>query len=261
MSDDNTNDQQPRPKGTALVIGGSGGLGAEISKRLVSEFDTVVVTYRANAARADKLVADLNLAGRAECCALDVCDRRATEAVIADIGRRSAPLSAVVFASGVDIAQPFVAEISAEQWREVIESELIGFINVTAATLPIFRAQKAGVFVNIGTFGTHWYPPGDALSAVPKAGTEQLCRAIAREEGRFGIRANVVAPGIIEAGIGARLISETLSPEVWKQLRKRVALRRFGEPRDIAEAVAFLASERSRYITGVTLIVDGGMHI
>lgn len=88
-----------------------------------------------------------------------------------------------------------------------------------------------------------------------------LCRAVAREEGRYGIRANVVAPGIIEAGIGAKLMKDTFSPEIWQQQRKRVPLRDFGRTSDLAEAVAFLASERARYITGVTLIVDGGMHL
>lgn len=250
-----------REHGTALVIGGSGALGRAICQRLACEYESLFFTYRTNTNSANELRAELSKTVRAECAPLDVRDRAAVEGVTKRAAADYGPLRSVIFASGVSIEQPFVSEITPDQWREVIESELLGFTNVVAAALPIFREQKGGAFVNIGTFATRWYPPGDALSAVPKAGTEVLCRAIAREEGRYGIRANVVAPGIIEAGIGAKLMKETFSPDIWEQQRKRVPLRDFGQPDDIAEAVAFLASGRARYITGVTLIVDGGMHL
>jgi 2-hydroxycyclohexanecarboxyl-CoA dehydrogenase len=247
--------------GAALIIGGSGALGRAICQRLALEFDGVFFTYRTNVNSAKELMTELGRVARSGCASLDVRNRAAVEEVVRYVATDFGALETVIFASGVTIEQPFVSEIAPDQWREVIESELLGFTNVVAATLPIFREQKRGAFVNIGTFATHRYPPGDALSAVPKAGTELLCRAIAREEGRYGIRANVVAPGVIEAGVGARLLKETFSPEVWELQRKRVPLRGFGQPVDVAEAVAFLASSRARYITGVSLIVDGGMHL
>src|SRR3546814_2837696 len=104
-------------------------------------------------------------------------------------------------------------------------------------------------------------PPGDALSSVPKAGIESLGRAIAKEEGRFGIRANMVAPGIIDAGLGAAFLKDLYNPDIWETQRQRTALRRFGTGEEIAEAVRFLACERARYITGQTLIVDGGFSL
>lgn len=251
----------PKEQGAALVIGGSGALGRAICQRLAREFESVFFTYRTNANSANELAEKLRKTVRAGCASLDVRDRAAVGDVTSRVAADYGPLKSVIFASGVNIEQPFVSEITPDQWREVIESELLGFTNVVAAALPFLREQKGGAFVNIGTFATRWYPPGDALSAVPKAGTEVLCRAVAREEGRYGIRANVVAPGIIEAGIGARLMKTTFSPDVWEQQRKRVPLRDFGQTSDIAEAVAFLASRRARYITGMTLIVDGGMHL
>ncbi len=250
-----------RTDGAAFVFGGSGGLGSAICRRLATDHAGVFFSYRSNAAAAEALRAELATTGAAGCSQVDVRDPTTIAAALARAEAELGPIEAAVFASGANIDQPFVSEIASAQWREVIEAELLGFINVVAAVLPLFRSRNRGAFVNVGTFATRWYPPGDALSAVPKAGTEMLCRAVAREEGRYGIRANTVAPGIIEAGLGARLIDSLFSDEIWEQQRKRVALRRFGRAEEVADAVAFLASEQSRYVTGVTLMVDGGMHL
>ena len=88
-----------------------------------------------------------------------------------------------------------------------------------------------------------------------------LGRAIAKEEGRYGVRANMVAPGIIDAGLGASFLKDLYTPEIWEAQRKRIALQRFGAAEEVAEAVAFLASDRARYITGQTLVVDGGLSL
>jgi 2-hydroxycyclohexanecarboxyl-CoA dehydrogenase len=125
----------------------------------------------------------------------------------------------------------------------------------------VFRAQGGGNFVIVVSVANYCYPPGDALSSVPKAAMEALGRAIAKEEGRFGIRANMVAPGIIDAGLGTAFMGSLYTPEIWDGQRKKIALQSFGEGRDIGEAIAFLASDRARYITGQTLIVDGGFSL
>jgi NAD(P)-dependent dehydrogenase (short-subunit alcohol dehydrogenase family) len=170
-------------------------------------------------------------------------------------------IGTVVFASGVAIEQPFVSKIGEDQWREVIETELIGLMRVVSAALPIFRTQGGGNFVIVVSVANYTFPPGDALSSVPKAGMEALGRAIAKEEGKFGIRANMVAPGIIDAGLGSHFLETLYSPDIWENQKKSVALRRFGTGEEIAEAIAFLASDRARYITGQTLIVDGGFSL
>jgi NAD(P)-dependent dehydrogenase (short-subunit alcohol dehydrogenase family) len=123
------------------------------------------------------------------------------------------------------------------------------------------RRQGGGTLVAITSFAIYSFPPGDAISAVPKAGIEMLCRAIAREQGRHAIRANAVAPGIINAGLGEQFQRKLFSPKVWQGQRKRVPLKRFGEAKEVAEAVAFLATERSSYVTGQTIIVDGGLRL
>src|SRR3546814_4312120 len=154
----------------------------------------------------------------------------------------------MVFAGGVPIGQPFVSKIDESDWREVIETELIGFTRVVAATLPVFRQQGSGNFVSVVSVAYYSYPPGDALSSVPKAGIESLGRAIAKEEGRFGIRANMVAPGMFDAGLGAAFLKDLYNPAIWETQRQRPALRRFGIAEESAEPATFLACDSARYV-------------
>ena len=238
----------------AFVVGGSGGLGSAICRCLAEEWDTVAIGYRSRADVAQALAEEIGV----QC---DLADADGVIKAIAGFAEKAGGIGTMIFAGGVSIEQPFVSKIGEAAWREVIETELIGFIRVVGAALPIFRRQQRGNFVSVVSVATHSYPPGDALSAVPKAGIEMLGRAIAKEEGRFGIRANMVAPGIIDAGLGATFLKDLYSPEIWETQRNRIALRRFGTGDEVAQAVAFLASEQARYITGQTLIVDGGFSL
>lgn len=245
--------------GAAFVVGGSGGLGGAICRALAPEWDQVIIGYRSNAERAGDLAAAIGPHAHAVQCDLADADmvRGAIDGAVERFGR----LGAMIFAGGVPIGQPFVSTIGEPAWREVIETELIGFTRVVSATLPHFRAGGGGAFVAVSSVANYAYPPGDALSSVPKAAIESLCRAVAKEEGRANIRANAVAPGIIDAGLGAGFLKTLYTPDVWEAQRRRIALRRFGSGEEIAEAVAFLASDRARYITGQTLIVDGGFSL
>jgi 2-hydroxycyclohexanecarboxyl-CoA dehydrogenase len=246
-------------RGCAFVVGGSGGLGSAICRALAAEWETVVVGYRANGDAASATAAAIGPAAHAMRC--DLSDSTSVAAAIAEADARFGGIGTMVFASGVPIGQPFVSQTTEPAWREVIETEIIGFTRVVAATLPVFRRQGHGNFVAVVSVANYAYPPGDALSAVPKAAIESLGRAIAKEEGRFGIRANMVAPGIIDAGLGAAFLKDLYDPQIWEAQRQRIALRRFGSGDEIADTVAFLASERARYITGQTLIVDGGFSL
>ena len=242
----------------AFVVGGSGGLGSAICRALAAEWDHVVVGYRNGRDKAEEIAGAIDGGVAVRC---DVTDADSVSSSIADAAARFGGIGTMVFAGGVAIGQPFVSRIDEAGWREVIETELIGFTRVVAAALPVFRKQRAGNFVSVVSVANYSYPPGDALSSVPKAGIEALGRAIAKEEGRYGIRANMVAPGIIDAGLGAAFLQTLYTPEVWEAQKQRIALRRFGSDDEIAEAVAFLASDRARYITGQTLIVDGGFSL
>lgn len=246
-------------RGAAFVVGGSGGLGSAICRALSTEWEGVAIGYRSGQAAAQALADDLPCPTLPVLC--DLSDAASIVSAIQSAASRFGTIGTMVFASGVEIGQPFVSQIGEDQWREVIETELIGFTRVVAATLPIFRTQGHGNFVSVVSVATTVFPPGDALSAVPKAAIEMLGRAIAKEEGRYNIRANMVAPGIIDAGLGAAFLKELYSPEIWETQRKRIALQKFGIGTDIADAVAFLASDKASYITGQTLVVDGGFSL
>lgn len=244
-----------------LIVGATGGLGQAATMALAEDFDGLALTYRSSKAEAEKLCASLPASCKGWPVSCDLADPASVQSAIADAAAQLGSIDAVVFASGVAIEQPFVSQIGESQWREVIETELIGLTRVVAEILPIFRAQKHGNLVIVVSVANYTFPPGDALSSVPKAGMEALGRAIAKEEGKFGIRANMVAPGIIDAGLGTHFLQTLYSPEVWEQQKKAIALRRFGTGREVAEAVRFLASDRSAYITGQTIIVDGGFSL
>jgi NAD(P)-dependent dehydrogenase (short-subunit alcohol dehydrogenase family) len=245
----------------AFVIGATGGLGHASALALAREWPGIALGFRSNRDKAQAIADELppGCIGLPVHC--DLTDAASITAALAAATDCFGAIGTVVFASGVAISQPFVGQIGEAQWREVIETELIGLTRVVAATLPLFRAQRAGNFVIVVSVANYAYPPGDALSSVPKAAMESLGRAVAREEGRHGIRANMVAPGIIDSGLGAAFLQDLYTPEIWQTQRKRVALQRFGQGAEIAEAVAFLSSPRASYITGQTLIVDGGFSL
>jgi NAD(P)-dependent dehydrogenase (short-subunit alcohol dehydrogenase family) len=245
----------------AFVVGATGGLGRSACLALARDWDAIALGYHSSLAKATALARELP----ASCSGLpvhcDLSDFQSIEQAIALAQQSLGEIGTLVFASGLAIEQPFVSTILEEQWREVLEVELLGLARVVRATLPIFRAQGHGNFVTIVSVANYRYPPGDALSSVPKAGMESLGRAIAKEEGRFNIRANMVAPGIIDAGLGREFLQSMYTPDIWESQKRAIPLRRFGVGADIGEAVAFLASDRSRYMTGQTLIVDGGFSL
>jgi NAD(P)-dependent dehydrogenase (short-subunit alcohol dehydrogenase family) len=235
----------------AVVIGGSGGLGRAICRRLAEGGDDLVLTYRGNATAAEEAAAGARAAGRSvEVRRLALEDEAAVSALFA--GR---DVDTVVHAAGAPIEQPFVGEIEPAVWRRVVDAEVHGFFHLVRAALPSLRRTR-GSIVAITSAGLLRYPPRDALSVAPKAAITALVVAVAREEGRHGVRANCVAPGVIEAGIFLRLREGTFRQDELDAMRRNTALRRFGSADDVAGAVAFLA--RAPFVTGQTLAVDGG---
>ncbi len=248
------------PNGVALVIGGTGGAGAEISRKFAENGTDVVLTYHKNVDKAAEVMAEIEALGqKADSRQLTIGDGAGVEVVIKDIAGAHGRIHSIVVAAGSDIKQPYIAEITREQWNEVVSQDMNGFFNVVYAGIPHFRANGGGSFVHIGSAGHDRWPERDALSVVPKAAIESLVIGIAREEGKHNIRANSVLLGVIETGIFLRLKAEGVFDKAWEDaVKDGLAIKRFGAPEEVAEAVVFLSSNKAAYVTGQRISVSGG---
>jgi 3-oxoacyl-[acyl-carrier protein] reductase len=207
-------------------------------------------------------VADAEAAGRrAAAWPLALEDVGATAAFAAEVAEHFGAVHTLVHAAGLYVDQLHMSRVTPEQYRRHLLGEASGFFNIVHPLLPSLRAQR-GPIVAVSTMATRRFPIKDGLSSSPKGAVEALVRALAAEEGRFGVRANCVGPGVLSDGM-AGLFAENgeMDEQALAAARSRVPLQRFGTAADIAEAVCFLASPRSSYITGQMLDVDGGYSV
>jgi NAD(P)-dependent dehydrogenase (short-subunit alcohol dehydrogenase family) len=247
------------PKGVALVVGGSGGIGSAIARGFAAEGVTLGITYRHRKAAADTVAEEIRDGG-GTCSAhqVDLGELQSVKACLDQLVAEHGQIHTIAHAAGTHIDQPYVSQLTPEQWRNTMDWDVNGFFHMVHAALPHLRKSQ-GSIVFVSSAGLKRFPPGDVLSVAPKGAIEALVRGIAREEGRYGIRANNVAVGVVDAGMFPKLVERgELSQEWIDAAMCNTPLRRFGTPEEIADAAVFLASSRARYITGQTLFVDGG---
>jgi len=251
------------PEGAALVFGGSGGLGGAVALEFARAGSAVALAYHGNRARAEEMAGVIGQTGvETSIVQADLVERSSVEAAIASAVERHGRIHSIVFAAGPLVAQVYMSQVTAQQWREAFAIEVDGFFNVVQAALPHFRAAGGGSFVHIGSAGDRLWPGKDGLSVVPKAANEAFVRGIAREEGRFGIRANSVLVGVIAGGMFDKLDAIGHFDDAWKNAtNKALSIKRYGKPAEIGHAAVFLASERAAYITGEQISVSGGFGI
>ncbi len=248
------------PAGAVLVVGGSGGIGQAVAMEFARAGTDVALTYNKKQDVAEKVAEQIRALGRkATVHQLTIGDAARCEAVVDEAAQAHGRLHTVMVGAGTLTYQVYINEMTVEQWRTVVEQDLSGFFNVVRATLPRMKAWGGGSYVHLGSAGHLRWPDRDVLSVAPKAAIEALITGIAREEGRYNIRANTVLVGVIEAGMFLELTKRGEFPQAWVDaVHQNLALKRWGKPEEIGHAAVFLASNKALYVTGQRIAVAGG---
>ncbi len=239
---------------SAVVTGGSRGIGRAIVLRLAAQGADVAFSYRGNADAAAETAAAVESLGRRGLAVQgDVSQPEAADALIKAALDAFGKVDILVNNAGIT-RDDLIMRMSIEDWRSVLETNLFGaFYAIKAVTRPMLRA-KSGRVINITSVSGQAGQMGQANYSSAKAGLIGLTKATARELASRGITCNAVAPGFVDTEL-TRDLSEALK----EQIRERTPLGRFGTTEEIANAVAFLASDEAAFITGQVLAVDGGL--
>ena len=235
----------------ALVTGGSGGIGAAICRRLAADGHHVIVHANRSLDKAEAVVTAIRAAGgSAEAVAFDVTDRAATAAALETLLAAGA-IQILVNNAGIHADAVFPG-MSGEQWDSVLDVSLNGFYNVTQPlTMPMIRTRW-GRIVNISSVAGLTGNRGQVNYSAAKGALHAASKSLALELASRGITVNAVAPGIIATD----MIEGAFDAETIKQL---VPMKRAGQPEEVADLVAFLASDSAAYISGQVISINGGM--
>ncbi len=250
--------------GVVIVAGGSGGIGAAICKQFAASGLPVVFTYHSSESKARAVREEILAAGGD--CEYQRVDLSAAEEVdqfMAGVRKQYGRIGQVIYAAGPHFEFNYIGAIPNADWHRVVNADINGAFHLIQNSVQAFKAQDGGGnFVAVITSAVERVPTKDIMSAAPKAAIEMLVRGVAKESGRFGIRANCVGPGWINAGLGKQALDEKLDEKARQTiLRSVIPLQRFGEADDIAWATLFLCSKQAGFITGQSLAVDGGAQV
>lgn len=241
----------------SIVTGAGRGIGRGIAEKLASEGAIVVVTDvdEQSAVNTAKEL-DGGEAGRHLGLRVDVTDRESVAAMVATVTDRFGRIDVLINNAGWDKVGPFVDSNEAD-WDRVIAINLYGVFNTAKAVLPIMAAQGHGHVVNLGSDAGRVGSSGEAVYSAAKGGVIAFTKAIAREMARSQVNVNVVCPGPTDTPLFASIGGD--NPKLRDALTRAIPLRRLADPSDLANAVAFFASDEASYITGQTVSVSGGL--
>ena len=230
---------------SALVTGASRGIGRAIAVELASAGASVVVGYRSGGEEANAVAAEIG--GRA--VQADVADAEDAKRLVEEAG----DVDILVNNAGLT-RDTLIARMSDEDWRSVIDTNLGGVFNTCRAVVRGMMRRRSGAIVNVSSIVGLRGNPGQTNYSASKAGIIGFTKALARELGSRGVRANVVAPGYVSTRL-----TDAIAEELQQQMLAATPLGRFGDPEDVATAVRFLCSDEASFITGEVLLVDGGL--
>jgi 3-oxoacyl-[acyl-carrier protein] reductase len=236
----------------AVVTGASRGIGAAVAKRLAQDGASVALVYKSNRQAAEEVAKSIrSTGGQADIYQADVSDERSTQNMIREVVAKSGKIDILANIAGVFHGAP-AGEITREQFQEEFAHNTWSVIAATQAALPYFPASGGSV-INVSTSLVHEPVPTSTVYSASKAAVETITLGFARELGARKIRVNAVAPAITRTDMTSGLPKDHLQLET-----SLTPLGRLAEPEDIADVVAFLASDDSRWVTGRTILTDGG---
>lgn len=240
-------------KKTVLITGASRGIGRAAAEAFAKAGYDVAVNYNKSAETAETLCRELEkYSVKALPFQADVADKKAVEKMSAEIEIAMGNVNVLVNNAGI-AEQALFTDITEKMWDRMFAVNVKGAYNCTQAVLPKMIHEKYGRIINISSM---WGISGASCEvhySAAKASLIGFTKALAKEVGLSGITVNCVAPGVIDTDMNGHL-----SPEIISELKEETPLNRIGAPRDVAETVLFLASEKASFITGQTISVDGG---
>lgn len=242
----------------AIVTGGSQGIGTAISLMLAEEGANVCLTYRKHKEEAEAVQDQIEAMGRkALCVKCDISSFSESEAVVKAAVEAFGRLDILVNNAGMNW-DGVCWKMTEEQWDRVLDVNLKGYFNFTRHAAPLFKDQKYGRIINVTSINGMRGKFGQSNYSASKAGIIGFTKAVAKELGGFGVTVNAVAPGLIET---AMLRDAEARDKIIDMAMAEIVLKRVGQPEDLANVVAFLASDKARHVTGDVIKVDGGQYI
>ncbi|HAS90558.1 MAG TPA: short-chain dehydrogenase [Desulfovibrio sp.] len=240
----------------ALVTGGGRGIGKAISHKLAAEGAEVILTYVSNCTNAKETAAEISKdGGKVRILQLEVSDADSVDAVVADITAKEGRLDVLVNNAGINDPQDF-DKITPEEWDRIMSVNLKGPFLCTQRCLQLLKNSKGASVVNIGSVSGQYGGPRTAHYAASKAGLISMTQVAARFGAGWNIRCNTVAAGLVVSDMADAGMQ---NPAVQKAA-ENVLLKRFAAASEVADSVAYLASDESSYITAQTINVNGGLY-
>lgn len=241
---------------SALVTGASRGIGRSIALQLAEEGYNVAVNYAGSKEKAEAVVEEIKAKGvDSFAIQANVADADEVKAMIKEVVSQFGSLDVLVNNAGIT-RDNLLMRMKEQEWDDVIDTNLKGVFNCIQKATPQMLRQRSGAIINLSSVVGAVGNPGQANYVATKAGVIGLTKSAARELASRGITVNAVAPGFIVSDM-----TDALSDEIKEQMLTQIPLARFGQDTDIANTVAFLASDKAKYITGQTIHVNGGMYM